>query len=74
MYLLEAVERAEEASLDAGHVLFSEVGVALGGAVWARPQQGHEAGCPHVRAELHGGGVCGAASRAAQGGLPMLGK
>ena len=50
--LLEVVEGAEEASLDAGHVLLREVGVVLGGGVWARPQQRHEAGCHHVRAEL----------------------
>ena len=50
--LLEVVEGAEEASLDAGHVLLREVGVVLGGGVWARPQQRHEAGCHHVWAEL----------------------
>ena len=50
--LLEVVEGAEEASLDAGHVLLREVGVVLGGGVWARRQQRHEAGCHHVRAEL----------------------
>ena len=50
--LLEVVEGAEEASLDAGHVLLCEVGVDLGGGVWARPQQRHEAGCHHVWAEL----------------------
>ena len=49
--LLEVVEGAEEASLDAGHVL-REVRVVSGGAVWARPQQRHKAGCHHVRAEL----------------------
>ena len=49
--LLEVVEGAEEASLDAGHVLLREVGVVLDGGVWARPQQRHEAGCHHVRAE-----------------------
>ena len=27
-------------------------GVASIGGVWARPQQRHEAGCHHVRAEL----------------------
>ena len=48
--LLEVVEGLEEASLDAGHVLLCEVGVVLGGGVWARPQQRHEAGCHHVRA------------------------
>ena len=53
--LLDVVQNAEEASLDAGHVLFCEVGVFFGGSVWARPQQGHEAGCNHVRAELQGG-------------------
>ena len=52
MRFLEALEGAEEASLDAGHVLLREVGVVLGGGVWARPQQCHEAGCHHVRAEL----------------------
>ena len=31
--LLEVVEGAEEASLDAGHVLLREVGVVLGGQV-----------------------------------------
>ena len=50
--LLEVVEGAEEASLDAGHVLLREVGVVLSEGVWARPQQRHEAGCHHVRAEL----------------------
>ena len=50
--LLEVVKGAEEASLDAGHVLLCEVGVVLGGGVWARPQQRHEAGCHHVWAEL----------------------
>ena len=50
--LLEVVEGAEEASLNAGHVLLCEVGVVLGGGVWARPQQRHEAGCHHVWAEL----------------------
>ena len=34
------------------HVVLCEVGVPLGGGVWARPQQRHEAGCHHVRAEL----------------------
>ena len=50
--LLEVVEGAEEASLDAGHVLLCEVAVVLGGAVLAEPQQRHEAGCHHVQAEL----------------------
>ena len=50
--LLEVVEFAEGAALDAGHVLLREVGVGLAGGVWARPQQRHEAGCHHVRAEL----------------------
>ena len=50
--LLEVVEGAEEASLDAGHVLLREVGVALGGGVGARPQHRHEAGCQHVWAGL----------------------
>ena len=50
--LLEVVEGAEEASLDAGHVLLCEVGVVLGGGVWVRPQQRHAAGCHHVWAEL----------------------
>ena len=71
--LLEVVQGEEEASLDAGHVLFREVGVVLGGGIWARPQQGHEAGCHHVRAELHGGGARGGGSHAVQGGLPLLG-
>ena len=48
--LLEVVEGAEEASLDARHV--GEVRVVLDGGVWARPQQHHEAGCHHVWAEL----------------------
>ena len=52
MCLLEVVEGAEEASLDARHVLICEVGVVLRGGVWARPQQRHEAGCHNVRAEL----------------------
>ena len=50
--LLEVVEGLEEASLDARHVLLCEVGLVLGGGVWAWPQQRHEAGCHHVRAEL----------------------
>ena len=50
--LPEVVEGAEEASLDAGHVLLCEVGLVLGGGVGARPQQRHGAGCHHVRAEL----------------------
>ena len=50
--LLEVVEGAGKASLDAGHVLLREVGVVLGGDVWAWPQQRHEAGCHHVWAEL----------------------
>ena len=50
--LLKVVEGAEEASLDAGHVLLCEVGVVLGGGVWARPQQRHEAECHHVWADL----------------------
>ena len=52
MRLLEVVEGAEQASLDAGHVLLREAGVVLGGGVWVRPQQRHEAGCHHVRGEL----------------------
>ena len=52
MRLLEVVEGAEEASLDAGHVPLREVEVVLGGGVWARPQQRHAAGCHHVWAEL----------------------
>ena len=59
MCLLEVVECAKEASLDAGHGPLREVGVVLGGGVWARPQHRHEAGCHHVRAELLGGGACG---------------
>ena len=50
--LLEVVEGAEQASLDPGHVLLREAGIVLGWAVWARPQQRHEAGCHHIRAEL----------------------
>ena len=52
MRLLKVAEGADEASLDAGHVLLREVGVILAGGVWARPQQRHEVGCHHVRAEL----------------------
>ena len=37
--LLVVVEGAEEASLDAGHVLLREGGVVLGRVVGARPQQ-----------------------------------
>ena len=48
--LLEVVEGAEEASLDARHVLLREVGPFLGGGVLARPEQRHEAGCHHVPA------------------------
>ena len=50
--LLEVVEGAEEALLDAGHVLLRELGVVLGWGVWAWPQQRHEAGCHHVRGGL----------------------
>ena len=50
--LLEVVEDREEASLDAGHVLLREEGVVLGGGVWDRPQQRHEEGCHHVRANI----------------------
>ena len=57
--LLEAFAGAEEALLDARHVLFRELGVVLGGAVWARPQQGHEAGYHHVRAAVWWLGVGG---------------
>ena len=73
MRLLEVVEGAEKASLDARHVLPREVGVVLGGDVWARPQQRHEAGCHHVRAELYSGGAWGSGSPAVQGGFPLLG-
>ena len=52
MCLLEVVEGAEQASLDARHVLLREVGVVFGAGVGARPQQRHEAGCNHVWAEL----------------------
>ena len=52
MRLLEVMECAEEASLDAGHVVLREVGVVFGGGVCAWPQQRHEVGCRHVRAEL----------------------
>ena len=72
MRLLEVVEGAEEASLDAGHVLLREVGAVLGGSVWARPQQRNEAGCHHVREELGGGGARGCGSPAVRGGLPLL--
>ena len=50
---------AEEASLDAGHVLLREVGVVLGGGVGAWSQQRHETACNHVRAELYGGWAWG---------------
>ena len=73
VWLLEALEASEEAPLDAGFVLFCEVVVVLGGGVLAWPQQGHEAGCHHERAELHGDGAPGGWSRAVQGGLPLLG-
>ena len=52
MCLLEVVEGAEAALLDAWHVLLCEAGVVLGGAVGARPQQRNEAGCHHEWAEL----------------------
>ena len=71
--LLEAVEGAEEAPLDAGHVLLCEVGVVLGGGASAWPQQGHEAACHHVRAELLCDGARGAGSSAVRGGLLLLG-
>ena len=71
--LLEAVDGSEEASLDAGDVLFCGVGVLLGEGVWARPQQGHEAGYHYVRAELYGDGARGSGSRDVQGCLPLLG-
>ena len=51
--LLEAFQGSQEALLDTGHVLFREVRVVFCGGVWAWPQQGHEAGCHHVRAELY---------------------
>ena len=73
MRVLEVVEGAEEASLDAGHVLLREVGVVFDGGFWARPQQRHEAGCHHVRAELQGGGARGGGSMAVRVGLPLLG-
>ena len=73
MHLLEVVEGAEEASLDGGHVRRREVGVVLGGGVWARPQQRHEAGCHNVRAELGGGGARGGGCPAVRGGLPPQG-
>ena len=73
MRLLEVVDGAEEASLDAGHVLLREVGVVLGGGDWVRSQQRHEAGCHHVRTELKGGGAWGLGSPAVQGGFPLLG-
>ena len=73
MRSLEVVEGAEEASLDAGHVLLIQVGVNLAGDVWDRPQQRHEAGCHHVRAELYGGWARGGGSLAGQGGLPLPG-
>ena len=50
--LPEVVDGAEDASLDAGHVLLREVGVVLGGGPRARPQQRHEAGRHHLWAEL----------------------
>ena len=50
--LLEVVEGAEKASLDAEHVVLREVAVVLGGSVWAPLQQRHEASCHRVRAEL----------------------
>ena len=50
--LLEVVEGAEEASRDTGHVLLREMEVVLVRGIWAWPQQPHEAGCHHVRAEL----------------------
>ena len=49
---VQVVEGAEEASLDAGHVLPPEVGLVLAWGVLAQPQQRHKAGCHHVRAEL----------------------
>ena len=52
MRLLEVVEGAKEASLDAGHVLLREVGLVLGRGVGARPQQRHGAGCHHLWVEL----------------------
>ena len=50
--LLGVVEGAEEASLEAGHVLLREVGVVSNRGVGPRPQQRHEAGCHYVWAEL----------------------
>ena len=35
MCLLEVMEGAEEASLDAGHLLIRDVGVVFGGGIWA---------------------------------------
>ena len=71
--LLEAFEGAEEKSLDAGHVLICEVAVGLVVSVWARRQQGHDAGCYHVLAELYGGGAWGGGSCAVQAGIFLLG-
>ena len=70
--LLEVVEGAEEGPLDSGHVLLREVGVVLDGG-GAGPEQGHEAGCHHERAELQGDGAWGGGSPAVQGGFPLLG-
>ena len=73
MCLLGAVKGAEEAPLDAGHVVFCEVGVVLGGGVSAWPQHGNEAGCHSVRAGLLFDGAPGAGSRAVPGGFLLLG-
>ena len=56
-----------------GHVLFCEEGVVLGWGVSARPQQGHEAACHHVRVALYGDVARKGGSRAVQRGFPLLG-
>ena len=70
MCLLKTLKGSEEGHLDAGHVLFCEVGVVLGGRVWAWHQQGHEAGCHHLQAELHADEGRGGGSCAVSGGPP----
>ena len=69
--LLEVVEGAEQSSLDAGYVLFREVGLALGGGVWDRPQQRHVTACHHVQAELEGGWGEGGWFPCGSGGLVL---
>ena len=69
--LLQAVEGSEEGPLDAEHVLLLEVGVVSDSGVLV-PQQAHEAGCHHERAELHGAEAWRGASCVVRGASCLL--